>query len=101
MSIEKAGDFTFNLDFDDEVDTLSDMTPTVRAMADAAESLPDGKLIPTLKLAAMTPFSTPTVKRQANDPALREYRVMIKHRIGWGNKVTVQRWREEHCHSGA
>lgn len=84
---------------DDEEYMPNKVPPIIEKILSIVQSLPDGKLYTTERLAVKVGYSRDTVANYVNHPALAEYKILTKgrglRRNLFGNTNTIQAYRQE------
>jgi len=88
----------FEID-DEEFDPQNEVPPIIAKMLGVLQSMPDGKLYTTRRLAQEIGHSTDTTNNYATHVALNEYRIKattrgVRRRL-FGNAATIKAYREQ------
>jgi len=88
----------FEID-DEEYDPGANLPSPVSRILDIIQSMPDGKLYTTARLAREIGFSHGTVLNYTAHPALKEYKIISRNKNGrcnlFGNAETIRAYRTE------
>ena len=88
----------FEID-DEEYDPGANLPLTVLRMLDVVQSMPDGKLYTSARLARETGCTRGTILNYSAHPALKEHKILSRNKNGrcnlFGNAETIRAYRRE------